>query len=157
MSTEKRQNMKKELLNFKRALEEHLSAINENTSEIQVVFDYLQEVETKVDKLNHRLDEMQLTQGLPLSKPCITSLSHDEKTVFLILYTEEKPLTMEEISERTHLSLSLIVDLISALTKKGIPLQRSYANEQFFFSLNPEFKEIQAKENLVNLSLESFI
>ena len=40
----------------KQALEEHLNSINENTTEIQALFDYLQEMEIKVEKMSQRLD-----------------------------------------------------------------------------------------------------
>ena len=35
--------------NIRAALEEHLSAINENSNEIQALFDYLQDMESKID------------------------------------------------------------------------------------------------------------
>ena len=54
--------MKKDNLHeVKRILEEHLLAINGNTSEIQGVFDYLHEIEIKMDKLSQRLDIKRIT------------------------------------------------------------------------------------------------
>ena len=43
--------MKDSLKNIKLALEEHLSSINDNSSEIQAIFDYVQQVEVKMDKI----------------------------------------------------------------------------------------------------------
>ena len=43
--------MEYEFATIRHALEEHLSSINENTSEIQSLFDYLQEMEQKVEKV----------------------------------------------------------------------------------------------------------
>ena len=49
------------------------------------------------------------------------------------------------------------VKCVSSLAGKGIPLVRSHFNDKMFVKLEPEFKEIQAKQNLINLSLESFM
>ncbi len=149
--------MKKEFTAMKRILEEHLSSINENTSEIQALFDYLQEVELKVDKLSQRLDGAQLTLGQNLARPLIAPLNHTEMKVFLVLYTEEMPLSYNEIAAKASLPLGLVPECLSSLTSKGIPFQRSFYGNQLFLKLDPRFKELQAKENLVNLSLQSFL
>ena len=56
---------------IKKVLDEHLSAINDNTTEIQALFDYLQEIETKNESLTKRLEELQLSQGQIIKKPTI--------------------------------------------------------------------------------------
>ena len=148
---------KEDLENVKNALEEHLSAINENTSEIQALFDYIHELETKIEKLSTRLDETQLNQNLQPPKKEIAPLNQMEKKIFLTLYTEETALSSAEISARTGIALSIVPEELSALTSKGIPLIRNVCENQLFFKLDPCFKELQAKENLVNLSLQSFM
>ncbi|MBS3124519.1 hypothetical protein J4437_07885 [Candidatus Woesearchaeota archaeon] len=149
--------MKDNLVKIKNLLDEHLTAINENTGEIQVMFDYLQEVEKKVERITQRLDNLQLTMGQPLEKTSIAPLNQEEKKIFLVLYTEENPLSIEEIAEKSYQSAALVQENISNLSNKCIPLQRTLCQGQFFFSLNKEFKERQAKENLVSLSLQSFM
>ena len=136
-------------------LEEHLNAINENSSEIQALFDYLQDLEVKIDKVNARLDQVQLEQGVDC-KDEVQPLNHYEKQIFLTLYTDELALTVKEIAEKTKLPISVVEENVASLCKKGIPLVRSFFNKQMFLQLNPDFKERQAKENLINLSLESF-
>lgn len=146
--------MKKEFNLVRRQLEEHLSAINENTSEIQVMLDYLQEMELKMEKLSQRIDRLQLVNQ---DKPLILPLTQDEKKIFLVLYTEAAPLNFKEIASKSNLHPSLVSDFVSSLIQKGIPLQRSHFNGSLFLKLDPVFKEQQAKENLVNLSLQSFL
>jgi hypothetical protein len=136
-------------------IEEHLLSINENTSEIQVLFDYLQDLETKMEKLQQRLDQMQL--DAPSSKAKVMPLTSLEKKVFLVLYTEDTPLSFEEIAQRSGLKITLARELVSAIIGKGIPVSRSYVNNQLFIKIDHEFKEMQAKENIVNLSLQNFI
>ncbi|PIZ50987.1 hypothetical protein COY27_05010 [Candidatus Woesearchaeota archaeon CG_4_10_14_0_2_um_filter_33_13] len=150
-------NIRGEFHNIRQALDEHLSAINGNTTEIQSLFDYLQELDVKIEKLSQRLDGLQLSQGLPLPKLTIQPLNQTERKLFLVLYTEEAPLSFREIAERANVPNSIIPDCISALAQKGIPLSRTFCNEQLFIKMDPVFKEIQAKENIVNLSLESFM
>ena len=135
-------------------LDEHLAAINENTAEIQAVFDYLHELESKLEKLSQRLDQLQLSEKAA-EKPL--ALTHLEKKVFLALYTEETPLSYQEIAVKCNLPASLIPECISALVSKGIPLQRSFYSEKLFLKVDPKFKEMQAKENILNLSLQSFM
>ncbi len=136
-------------------LSEHLSAINENTSELQSFFDYLQELDQKIEKLSQRIDQIQLQNHQ--EKPYVVPLNTTEKKIFLILYTEEKPLNCLEISQKSSVPFSIIREHISSLVKKGIPMLRSFINNNTFYKLDPQFKEWQAKENIVNLSLNSFI
>ena len=149
--------MNKDFAVIRKRLDEHLNAINENTAEIQAMFDYLQELEIKVDKLSQRLDQAQLDMGLPRLKPLVTPLNQTERKVFLVLYTEESLLSYPEIAEKTRLSVSVIPECISSLIQKGIPFRRSFFQNQLFVGLDQQFKELQAKENLVNLSLQSFM
>tara|TARA_Y100000310_G_scaffold317846_1_gene371208 strand:+ start:25785 stop:26231 length:447 start_codon:yes stop_codon:yes gene_type:complete len=147
--------MKQKFSEIRGQLEEHLLSINENTSEIQVLFDYLQDMETKIEKLNSRLDQLQM--DAPLDKPKISPLTALEKKVFLVLYTEDTPISFEEIAERSGLKITLARECVSAIIGKGIPIQRSYVNNQLFIKIDHEFKEVQAKENIINLSLKNFI
>jgi len=137
--------MRKHFEHIRNALEEHLSSINENTTEIQSLFDYLHQLEIKVEKLSQRLDRSQLNE--PCAKPQISPLNKTEREVFLALYTEEIPLTIPEIALRVKIPISLARENISSICSKGIPLHRSHFNNQLFLKLAPEFKEMQAKQN----------
>ncbi|HLD80043.1 MAG TPA: hypothetical protein VJA18_05790 [Candidatus Nanoarchaeia archaeon] len=149
--------MNKEFGDIRKMLEEHLAAINDNTGEIQALFDFLQELETKVDKLSQRLDQTQLDFGLPRMKPVVAPLNQTERKVFLVLYTEESLVTYHELAQKANLSVSIVPECISSLIQKGIPFRRSFFENQLFVGLEPSFKELQAKENIVNLSLQSFM
>lgn len=148
--------MKKDLQQIKKVLDEYLQSINENSSEIQSLFDYLAEMDNKLDRLSQRLDQLQLKQE-QIGKPAICPLNQLEKKVFLVLYTEEIPLSYYEIAAKASLPLAVVQELISSLGKKNIPLTRTFINNQVFFKLERKFKEQQAKENLLNLSLQAFI
>jgi hypothetical protein len=149
--------MVKDFNYVRKQLEEHLTAINENTSEIQAMLDFLQEVEFKIEKLSARIDSIQMVEDKKNEIPYVMPLNMIERKVFLVLYTEHSSLTYNEIAQKVQLPETLIPDYISSLVHKGIPLQRSHFNDRLFFKLDPEFKELQAKENIVNLSLQSFL
>jgi len=142
---------------IKQQLDEHLTAINENTGEIQALFDYLQELDLKIEKLSLRLEQLQLVQSPSPERPTISSLTQIEKKIFLVLYTEELPLCYQEIAEKASLPASLIPECISSLISKGIPLLRSYFSSKLYLKLSPSFKELQAKQNVLNVSLQSFL
>ena len=72
---------------IRQELDDHLQSINENTSEMQAFFDYLQEIELKIDKLTQRVEQSQLAESKMLAKPSVYSLTSIEKKVFLVLYT----------------------------------------------------------------------
>lgn len=148
---------KKELFLVKQTISEHLSAINENTSELQSFFDYLHELDQKFEKLSQRLDQLQLQIQLPKEKPYVAPLNSTEKKVFLALYTEEAPLNCLELSQKSEVPFSIIREHLASLAQKGIPLVRSFCNSQTFFQIDSSFKEWQAKENIITLSLDAFL
>ncbi len=137
------------------SLEDHLQSINDNSAEIQSLFDYLQELELKMDRISSRLDEVQI-QHEHMVKKDVQPLNHLEKQIFLVLYTEEFAMTVHDICEKTKLPSSVVQERINTIITKGVPLVRSYVDKQVYIQIDGQFKERQAKENLVNLSLDSF-
>ena len=146
--------MQQKLSLIRAALEEHLSAINENSNEIQALFDYLQDMDAKIDGLNSRLDSMQM-DSLDQSID-VQPLNDAERQVFVVLYTAEGFLGYSEISARCGLPASCVQEHLRALTLKGIPLTRTLSDKQILVQIDVKFKERQAKENVVNLSLDTF-
>ena len=144
-----------DLKNIISSLEDHLQSINDNSAEIQSLFDYLQELELKMDRLSTRLDEVQI-QHEHLIKKDVQPLNHLEKQIFLVLYTDEFAMTVKDICEKTKLPSSVVQERINTIISKGVPLVRSYVDKQVYIQIDGQFKERQAKENLVNLSLDSF-
>jgi DNA-binding CsgD family transcriptional regulator len=144
------------LKDIKEELDEHLISVNQNTNEIQTNYEYLCELDSKISKLKERLDEINAFLGMshPKSDYKISPLTKNEKEVFLVLYTkgEEKDyLTYKEIGRSLALSKELVMGYITNLIEKGIPLIKRYAENQIYIKLDPKFKKIQAKENIVNI------
>ena len=151
--------IKQAFKDIKEEFEDHLESINENTNEIQSNYEFLCEVDNKVEKLNERLDTIQMflekltNQKLDSFKELthVQPLSIQEQRLFLTLYTSEDAVSYPQMAERIHLTESLVRQYMTNLIEKGVPVTKQYINRKPFVSLNPDFKELQAKKNIVNL------
>lgn len=149
--------LKQVLKQVRDELDDHFTAINENTDEIQSNYSYLQELENKLEQLTERIARIEVILEGQQKRFQIQPLSSHEKQVFLTLYTEEVPLTYADIARRTCIEEALVKHHIASLIEKGIPLIKTYLNATPFLKLDTQFKEVQAKENVLNLSLKSFV
>lgn len=149
--------LKKAFSKIKEEFEDHLGAINENTTEIQTNSELLQELSQKIDHVSQRLDKIEMALFQKTEKTSPISLSLPEKQIFLTVYTEEMPLSYDEIAQKSSLPLAVVQENLSSLLEKGIPLTKSYFNNKPYFKLDKKFREIQTKTNIINLSLKSYI
>lgn len=145
----------------KEQFEDHLETINENTNEIQSNFEYLCELDMKIDKLSEKIDELnnliRLQRGENTEKKTFSlkPLTKKEKEVFYALYilTEQrKYTTYKEISRRACYSNDLIAAYITSLIEKGVPVIKKYSNRIVYLTLDQEFRQLQAKENIVGVN-----
>ena len=144
------------LAQIREELDDYLSAINDNTSEIKSNYSYTQLVDQRIDQVLSRLDRIEQALG-SRRRPNVQPLTYEEKKVFLILYTEDVPKSYTDLAQQANLSEGLVVDIIASLIEKGVPLLKSHFNTTAYIKMDPSFKEVQAKENVVNLSLKSFV
>ena len=159
--------MRAEFTKIRQEFEEHLQAINENTNEISANYEYTCEIQGKLDKLSDRVDQIQMyletNSNIVFEKRNnfdVKRLNRVEQQVFLVIYTleEEKgSLTYEDIAGKLNMSEQLISNYITSLIEKGVPILKRYINSKPYLRLDPEFKTLQAKENILQLSLQEFI
>ncbi|MBW2988202.1 hypothetical protein DRJ48_02880 [Candidatus Woesearchaeota archaeon] len=139
-------------------LDEHLEAINQNTNEIQSNYEYITWIEAKLDAINEKLEALQLKLSeIDQGKARTTKidLSHEEKKVFLAIYKysdSRRFISYSEIGKRLGLPISLVRFYITNLIEKNIPIIKKYKNREVLVSLDPEFRELQAKANIVNIN-----
>lgn len=154
-----------EFTRIKHEFEEHLQAINENTNEIAANYEYICEIESKLDRLSSRVDEIQMHiaySGNFIPKRSnfeVRRLSRMEQKVFLVIYTleEEKgSIIYEDIANRLDISEQLAGNYVTSIIEKGVPIIKKYINSKPYLRLDPEFKTLQAKENILQLSLQEF-
>ncbi|MBI2646846.1 HTH domain-containing protein [Candidatus Woesearchaeota archaeon] len=155
-----------ELTKIRHELEEHLQAINETTNEIVANYEYLSVLESKLDRLSDRVNQMQM--HLELNSDTVIAkrnnfevkkLNRIEQKVFLVIYTleEEKgSVTYEDIAQKLKISEQLVGNYVTSLIGKGVPIMKRYLNSKPFLRLDPVFKTLQTKENILQLSLQEF-
>lgn len=85
----------------------------------------------------------------------IKPLTSKEKEIFMALYSLESELgavTYLDIARKLSLPVSLVQAYITNLFGKGIPIQKRYRNNSVYLTLDQEFRECQARENLVGVT-----
>lgn len=136
-------------------LNDHLDSINANSSELQINYEYLSDVESKIDKLNAKIEEIQLFLGMQkkksIEKRNIT-LTLREQEIFLVLYTSENPSNSRQISRKLGLPEESTKNYIDNIISKGVPVIKRYVNGEILYVLDAEFKNLQAKENILSIN-----
>jgi len=140
-------------------LDDHRTALNENTNEIESNYELLNQLAVKLDKLNERLDEltMLVKHGRPEAPAQdwkLEPLTGQEKEAFFALYTitETTPyITYHQLARKLATTVEAVSRTITSLIGKGVPVEKKYANGNAFLGLDKAFREAQAKHNLVKL------
>ena len=158
--------LKSEFTRIRHEFEEHLQAINESTNEIAANYEYICELESKLDRLSERVDNIQMyleaNSNISIAKRNnfdVKRLNRMEQQVFLVIYTleEEKgSITYEDIAKKLNISEQLAGNYVTSIIEKGVPILKRYINSKPYLRLDPEFKTLQAKENILQLSLQEF-
>ena len=156
----------REFTSIRHEFDEHLQSINENTNEIAANYEYISEIENKLDKLSARVDQMQMymesQSGISVTRKKefdVKKLNRREQEVFLVIYTleEEKGgVTYRDISKKLSISEQLAGNYVTSIIEKGVPIIKRYINLKPYLRLDSEFKTLQAKENILQLSLMEF-
>ena len=157
--------LRQEFARIRQEFDEHLQAINENTNEIAANYECIGEIEKKLDRLSERVDQIHMfleSAGMPAAKRSnfdVKRLNRREQDVFLVIYTleEEKgSVTYADIAEKLGISEQLAGNYVTSIIEKGVPIIKRYFDSKPHLRLDPEFKTLQAKENILQLSLMEF-
>lgn len=135
-------------------LDEHLEDINANTNEILANYEFLCRLEEKIEKLNERIDglELSLKKEPARARENMPPLTPREQQVFLVLYEAgENFLSYLEIGRKLGLSEAIVSDCITSLIAKGVPVVKRYINKKSYLSIEKGFRELQTKENIVGI------
>tara|TARA_Y100000310_G_scaffold314748_1_gene364426 strand:- start:2 stop:568 length:567 start_codon:yes stop_codon:yes gene_type:complete len=149
---------KEALKSVKNELDEHLEALNANTSEIQTSYGCMNEINDKLEKLAERVEAIEIflqqhDNFNAIEKSFeVQPLTKTEQHVFLVIYAleDEKGLVSHvDVCRKTGLPSYVVSEYIARLVEKGVPLMKKYINNIPYIRLNPEFKRVQAKENIL--------
>ncbi len=138
-------------------LDDHRSAINENTNELQANHEYIHSVEEKLDKLHARIEELFLlaTGKSDEQKIEIQPLTKREQDVFQALYVvgEGVPfVSYKQLARKLGSSEALVSGFITNLIEKGVPILKKYDEGLAFVQLEPKFRQKQAKDVIIGLN-----
>ena len=153
------QKIKEAFNKLREEMDDHLLAINENTNEISSQYEYICELENKIEKLTERVEQIQMHAygGIHFknhfkSEP---NLSKTEKEVFTVLYTMEEEkgsVTFTDIATQLDIDESEISNCISSMVEKGVPITNKLIDNHPYFNIDRDFKIMQAKENLLKIN-----
>jgi len=138
-------------------LDDHRLAINENTDEVASTNEFLNELGRKIDKIAERVDELTLlVKGQKEPKQFeLQPLTGREKEVFHALYvlTESQPYaSYEQLARKTLLTKSIVMDHITGMVEKGVPVLKKLDGTTVFLKLDSDFRQLQAKQNVIGLN-----
>lgn len=152
-----RQQLTKLLEQFREELDDHRLAINENTSEIQATNELFNVLSLKLEKLNEKLDELAfLVKGEKGKEEFkIQPLTSREKRVFLAFYTlgqGQSYVTYDLLAHKAGIQKNLVVNDVTGMIQKGVPVLKKYSGKQVFLRLDGVFCQKQAKDNIVGVN-----
>ncbi len=147
---------KSEAVDIRKELDDHLNALNENTNEVQANYEFLLELNSKIQKLNERLDEMQLLLDPKIKKDepvYVSPLTKREQEVFLALFSTESSLsTYKDVARSVGLSETMVENYVTNLIMKGVPIIKVYRHNRTYLRLDEKYRASQAKNDLLKLN-----
>ncbi|MBC8500999.1 MAG: hypothetical protein ISS25_01845 [Nanoarchaeota archaeon] len=134
-------------------LDVHLDSINQNTNEIQSNYEYMADIDAKIEKLSEKIDEVQMRLDPHFYTKFFDDIriSRKEQDVFLGLYTEEDRISIPDLARKLGLTVEMCQVLLSSLKAKGIPVVKQLVDEQIHVSLDYTFKDLQARKNVLRI------
>ncbi len=137
---------------IKSEFSEHLESINQNTGEIQSLYDYVAEVEHKIEKLSERIDELQMSVNPDLSHDQFSvELTHREQETFMVLYAASDDLSAKDVARRLGFTDEMVNRYVYNLITKGIPVIKQYSEGELKLKLDHKFKDLQARKNVLKI------
>ncbi len=149
--------LKQAFKKIKEERDEHRESINQLTSELQTSFEYISDLEVKYEKIKEITDELQMFKNSMLlnDKTHFSNidLSLDEQKLFIIMYIfgEKEPLSFKFITQKLGANDMVVKALLSSLLDKKVPITREKISSELYFNLDPRFRELQTKENLIKI------
>ena len=96
-----------------------------------------------------------LVKGLKKGKKEVDKLTKSEQEIYLVLTTlddKTRQVPLKQLARKTGLSEEIAVSYVTSMIRKGVPIARSLVQKKLCLKLNPVFKKLQAKENILKLS-----
>ncbi|MBI2546752.1 hypothetical protein HYV81_06255 [Candidatus Woesearchaeota archaeon] len=139
-------------------MDDHLEAINSNTNEIMSNYEYLCQLDSRLSKVEEKLDELLLAAGIHSSSKYhdfkAPRLTKSEQELYEFLLKADKPVACRELAFRLALTQTLLAEYLTALIEKGIPVGKRYSGSDILVSLDARFQhEMLARQQLKKLNV----
>jgi hypothetical protein len=150
-------NLKGAFDKIKDEMNDYRESINQNTNEIQANYEYMCRMESKIDKLSEKLEELYLIviqdrKEKIDEKYNVQPLTRKEQEIFMVIYLNSQGSTYNEISRKTGLDENMVICYVTNLIAKGVPLIKKYLSNGIRVFIDDEFKQLQAKENILKIN-----
>jgi DNA-directed RNA polymerase specialized sigma subunit len=146
---------------IKDEMNNYRESINENTNEIQSNYEYMCRIDSKINKMSERIDEISMfiqnnaTTNSSINQIknqfSVSTLTTKEQEIFMAIYTQDD-VSYKEIGRKICLTENLVVCYVTNLMTKGIPVIKRYDGEEVRLAIEPDFKSVQAKENILGIN-----
>ena len=133
-------------------LDDHRQTINENTTEIETVFEFLNALEAKLDNVQQLVEKLALSLSLQEPQQLIGVLNRREKAVCqaLFLLGKTKPwVSCEDLAKHSQISREVLAATLAGLATKNVQVIKKYDHNRAYAQLAPSFREQQAKHNVI--------
>ncbi|MBW3013698.1 hypothetical protein KY335_00480 [Candidatus Woesearchaeota archaeon] len=147
----------KAIAELREELDDHLQAINDNTAEVELNYTYLLDMNKRLKFIESKMQVFEkILSKLTSEKICETKkakikISKQEQDVFMAFYHSESALTYEDICDSMGKSESFVRCFINSLIEKGVPITKHIIKRKTYFLLDPAFREMQTKQNILNI------
>ena len=122
---------------------------------MQTNFEFLCELDRKLDQLHHRIEELAISLGAAKSRKfAVQPLNGREKQCFvsLLKLTESMPqVSYTQLAQRLGWSNAIVAAYVAKLSEKGVPILKKMVNGMMYLCMDPLFREQQIKTNLVGV------
>jgi len=129
----------------------HLDTINSNTDEIQQNYEYLAQIENKIDKLTERMDRIEMMLAANSGQKMSIQLTLREQEVFILLYASPEKTTRTAIARRLGFTEEMVQGYIDNIVAKGVPVLKQLMDNEIYLFLDFRFREMQATQKIVKI------
>ena len=154
--TELRDELKVVFSKIKEEFDDHLESINQNTIELQSLFEYLSRLNDKLDKLSAKIDSTTVHDRRQSAKKELLTivLTREEEEVLAILLSNSKRnalTTYDIIAEKLNITPVYTANIVTSLLEKGIPVEKRLLNGNVLVEIDRMFHERDLQYNIVTI------
>lgn len=131
--------IKKSFEAVREEMEDHLVAINENTDELKCHSQFLNELDSKLEAANEKLESLHMM----LMQAMKSSLNENEKRIVEVLDKSTSFLSCKDIAFSAGVSELFVKAHLFSMICKGVPLKEKVIDSNSYFSLERKSESTQ--------------